>query len=321
MPTNLLGYEQYWNDIQKYILNPVHICLTGSAGCGKTTFINDFINSYFEHHGISKKEQEEWIFYLNGDQDRGIHRIRESLLDFVRQSSKKKGIVRWVIVDDMDTFPELSQQALRRPMELYKNTTCFLFIGNHLASLIPPLRSRCKCVTVNSIMLESYGKIILEKLGVPVTKLSEKTISWFAASSYGNVAEFVHHGNLISDFNKYSSEELTDTICTELCSVPPYYDFLPLLNAFFKENRVHAIEALTLLWFKGFSYEDILESTQLTLTFFGIPSMKQGSLVTRWFVRGWAAYCQGCTSFQSLCSTLIDAFNSHSSFTKCLSID
>ena len=314
--TSLLGYERLRKEIEPYINKPTHICLTGPAGCGKTTFMEDFLKEYFKRNNISEKEKDEWLFYLNGDKDRGIHRVRESLLDFVRQSSKQKGIVRWVIVDDMDTFPELSQQALRRPMELYKHTTCFFFIGNHLSSLIAPLQSRCKCFTAEALMLEVFGKNILETLGVPVNNMNEKILSWFAASSYGNVAEFVHHGNLISDYNKYGGEPLTDDVCIDLCSVPPYYDFLPLLNAFFKKNIVEAIEVLTQLWFKGFSYEDILESTQLTLTFFGIPSMEQGSLVTRWFVRGWAAYCQGCTSFESLCSSLIDAFDADKGFNK-----
>jgi DNA polymerase III delta prime subunit len=304
----LLGYERLWKDVEPLIEKPTHICVTGPAGCGKTTFMNLFLREYFNKVGITEKEQDEWLFYLNGDQDRGIHRIRESLLDFVRQTNKKQGVIRWVIVDDMDTFPELSQQALRRPMELYKNNTCFFFIGNHLSSLIPPLQSRCKCFTADALMLEVFGKIILERLNVPIKVLNEKTLSWFAASSYGNIAEFVHHGNLIANYAKYGDEQLTDEICIDLCSVPPYYDFLPLLNAFFKRNKVDAIEAITKLWFKGFSYEDILESTQHTLTFFGIPSMEQGSLVTKWFVRGWAAYCQGCTSYQSLCSTLLDAF-------------
>ena len=295
--------------------SPTHICIAGSPGCGKTTFVNQFIDKYYKKHNINiAKEQDEWIYYLKGDQDRGIHKIRESLLDFVRQPAKYAGIHRWVIVDDMDTFPELSQQSLRRPMEIYSQVTCFIFIGNRIASLIPPIQSRCKCLIIDPLSIQEYGPRLLEKHGVPVNKLSDKVIAWFAASAYGNIAEFVHHASLIANIYRHQHVHLDDKMCMELCSVPPHYDYLPFLKALFKEDKIAALEQVTQLWFRGFSFEDILESTQLTMNFFGVPSMLQGSLITRWLIRGWAAYCQGNTSYHSICVTLIEAFDSHDEF-------
>ena len=306
--TQLLGYNNLWKRVQHFYTNPMHFCLAGIPGCGKTTFIKEFLKEYYTQNGITDN-LNEWIFFLNGDQDRGIHRVRESLLDFVRQPAKQQGIIRWVVVDDMDTFPELSQQALRRPMELYKHVSCFIFIGNHFSSLIPPLQSRCKYLPVDMIMLEDIGPTLLKRAAIDISKLSEKTLSWFAASSYGNIAEYCHHAQLISAFMKYKNEPLTDKICTELCSVPPYYDYLPFVQSFSSNNLPAATQHLTNLWFRGFSFEDILESTQQTLMFFGIPSIDNASLIVRWLIQSWSAYCQGCTSYYSLYSALVCAFD------------
>ena len=311
----LFGYESLWERLESSLESPTHICIAGAPGCGKTTFVNKFLNEYYRRNSVDiSKEKSEWVYFLKGDQDRGIHKIRESLLDFVRQPSKLNGIRRWVVVDDMDTFPELSQQSLRRPMEIYSQVTCFIFIGNHISSLIPPIQSRCKCLVIDQLSLEEYGPHLLEKYGVPVEKISPKVIAWFAASAYGNIAEFVHHATIIASLHKQGGVELSDSMCMELCSVPPHYDYLPFLKALFKEDVKEALEQITRLWFRGFSFEDILESTQLTTSFFGIPSMIQGALVTRWLIRGWAAYCQGNTSYHSLCVTLIDAFDAHLAF-------
>jgi hypothetical protein len=308
----LFGYESLWEKLESSLQSPTHICIAGPPGCGKTTFINKFLREYYARNSVKiDKDQHEWIYFLKGDQDRGIHKIRESLLDFVRQPSKIQGVRRWVVVDDMDTFPELSQQSLRRPMEIYSQVTSFIFIGNHVSSLIPPIQSRCKCILIDPLSLEEYGPMLLEKYGVPVEKLSPKVIAWFAASAYGNIAEFVHHASLIASIYKHGHIDLNDKTCMDLCSVPPHYDYLPFLKALFKEDQQEALEQVTRLWFRGFSFEDILESTQLTTAFFGIPSMTQGSLITRWLIRGWAAYCQGNTSYHSICVTLIDAFSAH----------
>lgn len=314
--TTLLGYESVWSQVEPFYIAPNHYCITGIPGCGKTTFVNEFLENYYTSHGmaLNPKTASEWVFYLNGDQDRGIHRVRESLLDFVRQPPKEKGIVRWVVVDDMDTFPELSQQALRRPMELYRHVTCFIFVGNHLAPLIPPLQSRCKHVMVDIIILEDIGPELLHRHGVDASKLGENVLSWFAASSYGNVAEYCHHAQLIAAIVKHSKEELTNKICSELCSVPPYFDYLPFVKAFFQRDLPATAKYLTKLWFRGFSFEDILECTQQTISFFGIPSMDEGSLVTRWLILSWSAYCQGATSYSSLYSSLVKAFEEHDKY-------
>jgi hypothetical protein len=108
---------------------------------------------------------------------------------------------------------------------------------------------------------------------------------------------------------KYKKEPLTDKVCTELCSVPPYYDYLPFVQSFSSNNLPAATQHLTNLWFRGFSFEDILESTQQTLMFFGIPSIDNASLIVRWLIQSWSAYCQGCTSYYSLYSALVCAFD------------
>ena len=315
-PTSLLGYDRLWARVEPFYDNPTHFCIAGVPGCGKSTFVKEFLNNYYTRKNIKDNLLSEWIFYLNGDQDRGIHRVRESLLDFVRQPSKQRGIVRWVIVDDMDTFPELSQQALRRPMELYKHVSCFIFIGNYFGSLIPPLQSRCKFLPVDIIQLDIIGPTLLQRANIDISKLSTKTLAWFAASSYGNIAEYCHHAKLISGFVKHSKEALTDRVCTELCSVPPYHDYLPFVQAFSANDLPAATRHLTRFWFKGFSFEDILECTQQTLTFFGIPSIKNASLAVRWLIQSWAAYCQGCTSYYSLYTALVRAFEEQDKYDK-----
>jgi hypothetical protein len=312
-PTELLSYEKLWARIQPFYTAPTHFAVTGVAGCGKTTFVREFLRNYYTLHGI-ENPQKDWIFFLNGEQDRGIHRVRESLLDFVRQPTKQKGVCRWVVVDDMDTFPELSQQALRRPMELYKHVTCFIFVGNHFNSLIPPLQSRCKHFGVDIISLELIGPAILHRAGIDTDTLSSKILQWFAASSYGNVAEYTHHAQLIAAFQRHGHELLSDKLCTDLCSVPPYYDYLPFIQSFFSRNLPAAATQLTRLWFRGFSFEDILECTQQTMTFFGVPSFEHASIVTRWLIASWSAYCQGCTSYLSLYNCLVHAFDEQVKF-------
>ena len=126
-----------------------HIFLTGMYGTGKTTICNEFINYYYKKKNI--KDKSRWIMNLSSEKDRGIHCVRQNVAEFVHHSSAKEGIYRWIIIDDVDTFPQISQQALRRPMESYSHIARFLFIGTSEEDLIPALRSRCIHISMNKI--------------------------------------------------------------------------------------------------------------------------------------------------------------------------
>ena len=148
---DLIGQEEAWNKLIKLIDDPLcknsHIFITGPVGSGKTTLAREFLKKYARSKEL--KDAETWgeesnenCLLLTADNDRGIQTIRGQVSMFIRQISLPN-IHRWVVIDDIDTFPQISQQALRRPMEAYSHITRFLFIGSSFEDLISAIQSRC----------------------------------------------------------------------------------------------------------------------------------------------------------------------------------
>ena len=156
---SLVGQESVWKECYQQLDAPSHIFITGSAGCGKTTLIRELLQIYAREKGRATPflwgvESIDECMLLGPDQDRGIQTIRGQVSLFIRQMSLGKGIYRWVVIDDVDTFPHISQQALRRPMESYSHITRFF---NHEKGHGCP-----KCVSVSSkvqIQWLEYRKI------------------------------------------------------------------------------------------------------------------------------------------------------------------
>ena len=308
----LIGQESVWEQCKTLLETSCHLFLTGSPGSGKTTMIKDLLKHYAVTRSRTKpdvwgEESLEECMLLTPDQDRGIQTIRSHVGMFIRQmappptASNSKKVYRWVIIDDADTFPHISQQALRRPMETYSHITRFIFIGSSTEDLIPALRSRCIHLTMNTFDMFEYGQQFLSLVQMPNPALFDETIwSWIMNTCQNNVSDLIRLLRLIRDILAATNKKPTPTLIQTICSTPFHLDFLPLLNFLTERNLVGGIYQILEIWKRGYTFEDILESFQTIHGLFGEGSMKENTLVHIFLLNAWIAYCKGNTSVLSL---------------------
>jgi len=300
-PCPLVGQDSVWAECLRQIDSPCHIFLTGSAGCGKTTLTRELLQHYAHQKGRPQASQwgletTEECLLLGPDQDRGIQTIRGQVSLFIRQMGIGQNLFRWVVIDDVDTFPQISQQALRRPMESYSHITRFLFIGTSEEDLIPALRSRCIHLAMNPIDLYLYRQPLLHaaQLEQPLT---EEMWNWIINLSSNNISDLMRLLKLIRDVHG-ADKPITLKRVQMLCSAPFYIDFIPLLNAMASLDVAHAVSSLLHIWRRGYAYEDILESFQMINQLFG--SQTDNILIHTFLINAWISYCKGNTSILAL---------------------
>ena len=304
--SSLVGQDTVWKECKEQLETPCHIFLTGSAGCGKTTLVRELLQSYARQNKRMTPsrwghESNDECLLLGPDQDRGIQTIRGQVSLFIRQMSLGKGVFRWVIVDDVDTFPQISQQALRRPMESYSHITRFLFIGTSEEDLIPALRSRCIHIAMNPIDSILYRNQFLSYVSMPKPDaITDDMWNWIINIAANNISDLIRLLKLIRDIHTTLKEEITMKRVQVLCSAPFYVDFIPLLNAMSANNAVLAIKSLLHIWKRGYAYEDILESFQVINQLFGNNQFKDNIMIHKFLIHSWISYCKGNTSILAL---------------------
>jgi replication factor C subunit 2/4 len=78
------------------------------------------------------------------DPHRGIDVVRNKIKSFAqRKVTLKDGRHKIIILDEADSMTSGAQQALRRTMEIYSNTTRFALACNLSNKIIEPIQSRC----------------------------------------------------------------------------------------------------------------------------------------------------------------------------------
>jgi len=296
METTILGQDEAMQICQQAIHRPTHMFFYGHHGLGKTTFAFDFFRSYANHHGISH-EDPDYFLYLTADQDRGIHTVRAKLADFTRGSPKKPGIIRWILIDDADTVPEVSQQALRRPMEQFAHLTCFLFIAHQSECLIHALQSRCQPVRFIPIPIMLYIDPLLERINYKID--NQDVRSWLGASSLSSVAEFNRMAEVLQWI---SPDQPSVKDAKEICSTHDYDKVLPLVKAICYVQPEKLYEMLGVLWQNGMSFEDILHAVQQTADLYLVLSSEAQERLYTFLVTGWTYHAQSrCTFLDLLC--------------------
>ena len=256
------------------------------------------------------EESLDECLLLGPDQDRGIQTIRGQVSLFIRQKSVGEEIFRWVVIDDVDTFPQISQQALRRPMESYSHITRFLFIGTSEEDLIPALRSRCIHIAMNSVDTIFYMNNFIKSVDMPnPEKFTSEMWSWIINIAGNNISDLVRLLKLVRDVQVTFNEELTIKQVRMLCSAPFYLDFFPLITGNVKKDSVASIKSILTIWKRGYAYEDILESFQIINTIFGNNLLKDNILIHKFLINSWISYCKGNTSILALQNIIYKTLN------------
>lgn len=249
---SIVSQDHIVHFLRQHIQNPPHLMFFGPPGCGKTSIARAFIHEYLSLRGVPESEHKDYILLLNSVNDRGIGTIRGQLTEFVRRTRRYPSVKAWVWMDDADSVPLVSQQALRRILENYEPYARFLFVAAGPEPFIEPLQSRCvmlQFMPVNLVLHKKHFRVN------PSISVSDEAEAWMITTALGNARLYKLYNQML-EASGQTTFAATDV--QAIVNAPPVNQLEKLGRAILAKNKVETLKALLVLWSAGYCFEDII---------------------------------------------------------------
>lgn len=267
---DMVGQDAVTKRLEAYVKTKSipHLLFAGPAGSGKTTAAICIAKELF---GDIKNDFIE----LNASDERGIDVVRGKIKEFAR-TRPIIGDFKIIFLDEADALTPDAQNALRRTMESYSQSTRFILSCNYSSKIIEPIQSRCALFRFKKISKEAMKKKLEEILTHEKVKFTEEGLDAILYSSEGDMRHAINLLQSAATLGKVDEENVYS-----IASQARPQDIQTLIQLALEGKFLDARNLLDrLLLNYGMSGEDILlQMNREVLNLKNIPDEKKVKII------------------------------------------
>lgn len=233
--------------------NLPHLILAGPPGTGKTTSIHALA---MELLGDSYKDG---VLELNASDDRGINVVRNQIKSFaMNKVTLPRNRHKIIILDEADSMTTAAQQALRRTMEIYSNTTRFCLACNISTKIIEPIQSRTAILRYSRLSHEQILSNLKKICRLEEVPYTDDGLDAILFTAEGDMRHALNNLQSSTSLAKGTDGMVDQTLVFQVCDTPHPTTVKAIIDNCAKGKLRDAIDKLNELWDSGYSASDII---------------------------------------------------------------
>lgn len=239
--------------------NLPNLILCGPPGTGKTTSVHALARQLL---GTAYKDA---VLELNASDARGIDVVRNTIKNFAMTQVKlPPGRHKIIILDEADSMTTSAQQALRRTMEVYSNTTRFCLACNVSTKIIEAIQSRAAILRYSRLSHQQILSNLLKVCQAEQVKYTEGGLDAILFTAEGDMRNALNNlqasHTLAKGLNAgdKNHQVVDEKIVFQVCD-QPHPNVVRDMVSFCNQGDLHHANAeLQKLWTLGYSASDII---------------------------------------------------------------
>jgi len=235
-------------------IDNLNLLFIGSPSSGKTSLLYALIREYYKL-GKHDSLPENNILFINNLKEQGIQYFRNEMKTFCQSHSVIYGKKKLVIIDDIDSINEQSQQVFRNYIDKYKHNIHFISVCTNIQKVIESIQSRIHIIKLNQPTQEQINLVmntIIEKEGLSIDADSK---TYLLTISNGSIRLLINYLEKIFILNCPINIEL----CKKICSIISFQYFETYVEHLKNGRLTDAIDVLYAIHDYGYSVIDILD--------------------------------------------------------------
>jgi replication factor C subunit 2/4 len=240
-----------------FTIDDLNILFVGDANSGKTSFLYAIIREYY---GITNESPlpENNIMFINNLKEQGINFFRTEMKTFCRSHSSIYGKKKMIVIDDMDSINEQSQQVFRNYIDKYKRNVNFIFACSNTQKIIESIQSRVHILHIKSLN-DTQIRVIMDRIIKNESiNINEDVKGYILKISDGAIRNVINNLEKVYIYSLGKSDEISPDKCKQLCSNISLQQFERYIKSFSSRNMSMSIQILYDIHDYGYSVIDIL---------------------------------------------------------------